>query len=251
MAERPLYQRIADAIRDAIQRGDYGPGDLLPPREELMQTHAASKETVSKAYRLLEAEGLLLAVRRGGTRVRQHPVRSQMIRSRKVFRDELGYYFDTAAQDWRALAPVQIGRVRAPWDIARLLNVDAGTEVVIRDRIIGDPVTRITHQLTASYIPLQLVEELPILEHVDTGSGGIYDRLEEAGHGPLTWHEYLSARAATAREAELLELAPGVPIQRIIRTSTDPAGLVCEVNAISLPADKVEIGYPLERHATV
>jgi hypothetical protein len=44
-----------------------------------------------------------------------------------------------------------------------------------------------------------------------------------------------------------LGLAPGVPVQRIIRTSTDPAGTVCEVNAISLPSNLVEIGCQVER----
>ncbi|WP_167490932.1 UTRA domain-containing protein [Nocardia terpenica] len=77
--------------------------------------------------------------------------------------------------------------------------------------------------------------------------GGIYDRLEEAGHGPLDWYEYVTARAATAHETQLLGLRAGVPVQRIIRTSTDPTGLICEVNAISLPADRVEIGYRIER----
>lgn len=29
---RPKYQRIADSLREAIQSGDYGPGDRLPGR---------------------------------------------------------------------------------------------------------------------------------------------------------------------------------------------------------------------------
>lgn len=247
MAE-PRYREIANELRNAIYQGEYHPGDLLPSREELMHAHGIAKETASKVYRQLEKEGLVDVVRRGGTRVRETPDRRLITRERTVYRDQIGYFFDHAAQGWRALSPVRIGRVRAPWDIARRLGVAPGSEVVIRDRVIGDPTTKRVHQLTASYIPLSLAEQLPILEQVETGPGGIYDRLEESGHGPLVWHEYLSARAATAREVELLKLSPGVPVQQITRTSTDPGGTVCEVNAIALPADQVEIAYPLERH---
>jgi GntR family transcriptional regulator len=242
-----LYRHIADDLRTAIYQGGYLPGDLLPSREELMQRYGASKETVAKAHRLLESEGMVRVVRRGGTTVREHPIRRQITRERKVYRDEIGYFFDRAAQGWRALAPVQIGRVPAPWDIAQSLNVPLGSEVVIRDRIVGDPGTGQARQLTASYLPLSIVRELPVLEQADTGPGGIYDRIEESGRAPLTWHEYLSARAATAREVEVLKLTPGIPVQRIIRTSADPTGAVCEVNAISMPADQFEIGYPLQR----
>ncbi|MFI9379653.1 UTRA domain-containing protein [Kutzneria sp. NPDC052558] len=73
------------------------------------------------------------------------------------------------------------------------------------------------------------------------------DRIEDAGHGPLSWYERISARAATTREVELLRLPAGVPVQRILRTSTSPAGRVCEVNATSMSAELYEIGYPVER----
>jgi DNA-binding GntR family transcriptional regulator len=247
VAELPRYQVIANDLRNAIYQGEYPPGAQLPQRTELMERYGVSQETASKAYRELAKEGLVEVARKRGARVRRHPERRQITRERTVYRDEIGYFFDQAAQDWRALAPTEIGRVPAPWDIARLMNVPVGSEVVIRARIMGDPDTHQVHQLTASFLSLDLVDELPVLEQANTGQGGIYARLEEAGHGPLAWYERLSARAATAREVELLRLAPGVPVQRIIRTTTDPAGKVCEVNAISLNAELHEIGYPLER----
>ncbi|WP_327116620.1 hypothetical protein OHB12_05095 [Nocardia sp. NBC_01730] len=64
----------------------------------------------------------------------------------------------------------------------------------------------------------------------------------------------LSAARSQADHAETVAaqaiaalLAPGVPAQRIIRTSTGPVRTVCDVNAISLRADQVEIAYLLER----
>lgn len=248
MAEQPRrYQVIANDLRQAIYQGQFPPQAQLPQQTELMERYAVSKETVTKAFRELAAEGLVEALHRRGWHVRQHPERLQITRERTVHRDEIGYFFDLAAQGWRALAAPEIGRVPAPWDIARLLDVPVGSEVLIRARIMGDPETREAHQLAASFLPLDLVDELPVLEAADTGPGGIYDRLEDAGHGPLVWFERISARAATAREVELLRLPPGVPVQRILRTSTSPAGKVCEINATSMSAELYEIGYPVER----
>jgi GntR family transcriptional regulator len=241
------YQAIADDLRQAIYQGQYPPEAQLPARDELVKRYGVSQETVTKAFRELATEGLVEHRHRRGWRVRQHPERRQITRERTVHRDEIGYFFDLAAQGWRALAPTEIGRVPAPWDIARLLDVPVGSEVLVRARVMGDPETRQAHQLAASFLPLDLVRELPVLEAADTGPGGIYDRLEDAGYGPLVWFERISARAATAREVELLRLPPGVPVQRILRTSTSPAGKVCEINATSMSAELFEIGYPVER----
>lgn len=248
MAGQPRrYLTIANDLRQAIYQGEYPPDAQLPPQAELMERYDVSKETVTKAFRELAAEGLVEARHRHGWHVRQHPERWQLSRERVVHRDEIGYFFDLAAQGWRALAPTEIGRAAAPWDIARLLEVPVGSRVLARTRIMGDPETGEVRQLAASFLPLDLVDELPVLEAVDTGPGGIYDRIEEAGHGPLSWYERISARAATASEIELLRLPPGVPVQRILRTSTSPAGQICEVNATSMSAELYEIGYPVER----
>lgn len=246
----PRYLEIANDLRRAIYQGRYRPGENLPMRSELMEQYGVARETVSKVYRVLEAEGLVVATRKSGTKVREHPTRRMLTRERMVHRDDIGYFFDLSAQGWVALAPTVIERVAAPWDIARLLGVPTGSEVVIRNRVMGEQESGEVQQLTASYLPLDLVDELPVLEALVTGPGGIYDRLEEAGHGPLSWYERLSARAPNPIEVELLRLAPGVPVQRIIRTATDPAGKVCEVNAMSLNAELHEIGYPVDRDAS-
>jgi DNA-binding GntR family transcriptional regulator len=243
-----MWQDIADALRQGIARGDYPPGSVIPRETDLMAAHRAGRETVRRAVAQLTAEGLVQPVRRRGTVVRPHPGRRRISRPRLVYRDAIGYYFDTAAQDWRALRPPAITRGPAPHDVAALLGLDAGAEVVIRDRVMGDPAGGQATQLATSYIPAALAEELPVLAGRDTGHGGIYDRLEDAGHGPIRWTEAITARMPAPAEARLLSLPPGVPLLRIIRLAASPAGRPLEVNDTRISAEDWEITYPLTRH---
>ncbi len=55
----PIYRQIVDQLRRWIASGQSRAGDELPSVRALAQTHAINPMTVSKAYSLLEAEGLL------------------------------------------------------------------------------------------------------------------------------------------------------------------------------------------------
>jgi DNA-binding GntR family transcriptional regulator len=243
-----MWQDIARELREAIDRGDYPPGTLIPKETELMAAHRVGRETVRRAVAQLTAEGILEPRRRRGTLVRARPDRQRITRSRMVFRDYLGYYFDPVAQPWRPLRTPTVSRGPVPYDVAGLLGVEPGAEAVIRDRLMGDPATGEPTQLATSYIPAALAAELPVLAEADTGPGGIYDRLEEAGHGQIQWGEAITARMPAPDEARLLRLPPGVPLLRIIRLAVSPAGRPLEVNDTRLDAERWEVGYPLTRH---
>ena len=58
---RPLYVRVADALRDAIERGEYGVGDKLPSQAELMEQHGVSHMTVKQAIDLLKNDQTVVA----------------------------------------------------------------------------------------------------------------------------------------------------------------------------------------------
>jgi GntR family transcriptional regulator len=244
------WQDIADALREAITRGDYPPGSTIPKETELMAAHDAGRETVRRAVIQLAAEGLVEPVRRRGTVVRVRPARRPITRSRLVYRDELGYYFDQAAQDWRPLQPPSISRGPVPFDVAAQLDLAPGDEAVIRDRIMGDPQTGQPTQLATSYIPAALAAELPVLAAGDTGPGGIYDRMEEAGFGPIQWTEAVTARPPSRAEASRLGLAPGVALMRIVRLASSLDGRPLEVNDTRMSGDEFEISYSLTRHSS-
>ncbi|WP_228893655.1 GntR family transcriptional regulator [Pseudoduganella aquatica] len=60
----PIYRQIVDQLRRMAASGQLKPGDELPSVRAVAQHHAINPMTVSKAYSMLEAEGLL-ARRRG------------------------------------------------------------------------------------------------------------------------------------------------------------------------------------------
>jgi GntR family transcriptional regulator len=53
------YRRLAAAAREQISSGALSPGQPLPSITELAREHGHARVTCSKAYRLLEAEGLV------------------------------------------------------------------------------------------------------------------------------------------------------------------------------------------------
>lgn len=55
----PIYRQIVDQVRRQIAGGQLNTGNELPSVRALASTHAINPMTVSKAYSLLEAEGLL------------------------------------------------------------------------------------------------------------------------------------------------------------------------------------------------
>ncbi|MBL8327759.1 MAG: GntR family transcriptional regulator [Rubrivivax sp.] len=55
----PIYRQIVEQVRRHVASGQWKAGDELPSVRTLAQEHAINPMTVSKAYSLLEAEGLL------------------------------------------------------------------------------------------------------------------------------------------------------------------------------------------------
>ena len=243
----PAYRQVAADLRAAIERGQYPEGSVLPRITDIARDHGIAKQTAREAIAELEAEGLVEVVRRRGTVVRARPLKRRLTRSRQVFRDERGYYFDPTAQPWNALRPPTVAWGPAPRDVAALLGVEPDAEVLVRDRVMGDVDTREPMQLATSFLPAALTRGTRLAER-DTGPGGIYDLLEAMGHHPLAWEESVGARMPTPAEAALLGLPKGVPLLRIVRTTTGPAGTVLEVNDTRMSADVFEVGYSVTRH---
>jgi len=58
-AAEPIYRQIVAQVRRHVASGQWRAGEELPSVRALAQAHAINPMTVSKAYSLLEAEGLL------------------------------------------------------------------------------------------------------------------------------------------------------------------------------------------------
>jgi GntR family transcriptional regulator len=59
----PIYRQLAEQIRRMVAGGQLRAGDELPSVRELALEHAVNPMTISKAYSLLEVEGILVRQR--------------------------------------------------------------------------------------------------------------------------------------------------------------------------------------------
>jgi len=69
----PPYQQIAQQVRQALRMGVLSVGDQLPSVREVVAATVVNSNTVLKAYRELEREGLVEAHAGQGTFVRDRP----------------------------------------------------------------------------------------------------------------------------------------------------------------------------------
>ncbi len=66
---RPIYGQIADQVKFAVAAGVLRPGELVPSVRELSRQLVVNPNTVARAYRELQSEGLLEPVRGTGLQV--------------------------------------------------------------------------------------------------------------------------------------------------------------------------------------
>jgi GntR family transcriptional regulator len=243
---RPEYMQVADAIRAAIEAGEWAPGSLIPAEPDLAARYGTTRATVNRALSVLRTEGLVRPKQGRGTTVRPLPVlrRDGAGRQRREAREEgrARGAFD-AEMRRHGLTPetrTDVSRVPVSAGVAELLGVDEEATVLARRREMladGEPV-----QMATSYLPLDIVEGTPITEQ-DPGPGGIYSRLAELGHDPVAFAETVRIRRPIGDEARFLDMDLDQRVITIRRTAADATGRVVEVNEIALPAHQWELVY--------
>jgi GntR family transcriptional regulator len=67
--DRPIYSQIGDQVKFAVAAGLLGPGESVPSVRELSKQLVVNPNTVARAYRELQGQGVLEPVRGTGLRV--------------------------------------------------------------------------------------------------------------------------------------------------------------------------------------
>jgi GntR family transcriptional regulator len=67
--ERPIYGQIADRVKFAVAAGVLRPGEMVPSVREMSKQLLVNPNTVARAYRELQGEGLIEPVRGTGLQV--------------------------------------------------------------------------------------------------------------------------------------------------------------------------------------
>jgi len=242
---RPLQVRVADEIRWRIERGEYPPGMKLPTLDELAKENLCSLTVIRKAVDLLKQQGLVVSAQGKGSFVRERakPRRHGIERySRSRWRGGASILTAEAAQQGHTANQLirELAAVPAPSEVAERLGIEPETLVWVRRRttmIDGRP-----NQLADSYYEMHVVEGTRIMEE-DTGPGGGFARLEEAGHEIAEIAEDWSTRMPTGPESVTLQLPPGTPVLDLIRTTYDSEGKAVEVMLTVIAGDMVGMSY--------
>src|ERR1019366_3330895 len=115
----PLYQQIKVLITQSLQSGEWKPGDLIPSEVELAGRFKVSQGTVRKAIDELSAENLVVRRQGKGTFVATHHEERAHFRFLRLMPD-VG---DAHSPDNKI---IEVKRMRAPADVARLLDMRSG-----------------------------------------------------------------------------------------------------------------------------
>ncbi|MGL5826123.1 MAG: GntR family transcriptional regulator [Nocardioides sp.] len=242
---RPLQIRVADEIRGQIESHALAPGEKLPTLDELAETHRCSLAVVRRAVELLRQQGLIVTRQGKGSFVREKPATRRHGIERYSKRRWRGgqaiLTAEAAAQGHTATQVVrELEEVPAPDLVAERLRVEPGTPVWVRRRttiVDGRP-----NQLADSYYELDVVRGT-LIQQEDTGPGGGFARLEEAGYNLQEINEEMSVRMPNGPESAELELPAGTPVIDLIRTTYDVTGTPREVMLAVIAGDMMTFAY--------
>jgi GntR family transcriptional regulator len=236
---------VFDDLRGKIESGELASDAQLPSERELVEHYDVSRPTIREAVRLLREHGLVRAEHGRGVFVRSSTSLVRLARnrlSRAARAEDKGAFMgDAAAGGFTPDVSVRVRKEPADETTARLLGIEPGDEVLVRDRVMR--VNGQAVQLAISRLP-RSVTRGTLIEEVNTGPGGVYARLEDAGHTLTHFEEVVTARMPSSHEQSLLQLPDGTPVIAVTRIALTVDRPI-EVNSMVLASDKYELHYQL------
>ena len=226
----PLYHQLYEILRDSIVRGEWKPGDMIPPEPELIRHYGVSRTTVRQVLDILVNDGLIYRQQGRGTFVAHPTVEQALVRIISFTEDmrQRGFVPGT-----RVLSS---GLLPAPAEIASELGVEPGEELARLERLRladGEPMSIEESYLVHRYCPGVLAG--------DYGSNPLREALER-GYG-IRWvraKQVIRAILAPAAMAQLLALPATSALLCIERVS---------YSQHNVPVEFLRIFYRGDRYA--
>jgi GntR family transcriptional regulator len=214
----PRYYEIEQALRTRI--AELRPDDPLPSDAMLCEEFGVSRMTARNAVQRLTQEGLVYRVPGRGTFVAEPPVHRQA-GSLLSFTEEMRRRGRTPSS---RLLTREVREPR-PAEASRL-QLDPAAQVIAlrRLRLADDEPVAVEEAVFAALLA-------PLLQSADLEHRSLHDTLVEDGHVPTMGRARLGAEAATADDAQLLEVAPGSPLlveKRVIHDQDGNPLELCE-----------------------
>jgi len=205
----PLYHQLYQILRGDIVRGEWQPGDMIPPESELIEQYQLSRTTVRQVLDMLSNEGLIYRQQGRGTFVAHPTVEQALVRI-------ISFTEDMRQRGVRPGTEVlSSGLIPAPQDIAEKLEIAPGEEMARLERLRladGEPMSIEESHLVHRYCP-------GVLEG-DYASNPLREALER-DYGIRWSHARQTIRAISASRnlARLLSVPPHSALLYIERVS--------------------------------
>jgi len=202
MEHSTLYNHIKLRLREAIQAGEYKPGDRIPSEHELMAKFGVSRATVRKAISELVLEGWLHRVQGRGTFVARPKFRQTLSRLTSFTEDMLMLGLTPRTK----LLSLRIEKANP--EVAERLAIRPNDSIIYIERLRfanDEPMA-----LNISVLPYHLV---PGLESQDLEKKSLYEILERHYGLILSRAEQtLEPTLASLENARLLAVKAGAPL---------------------------------------
>jgi GntR family transcriptional regulator len=206
----PLYQQIKALITQSLQSGEWKPGEMIPSEVELANRFKVSQGTVRKAIDELAAENLVMRKQGKGTFVATHHEARAHFRFLRLMPDEgVPHYPESKF--------IEVKRMRAPADVARLLDLKSGDAVIFIKRVQSfDAVATIVEEMWLPGMTFKGLTAERLVEY----KGPMYGLFEsEFGTRMIRATEKIRAVCAEAGDAALLHIAVDTPLLASERVS--------------------------------
>ncbi len=204
----PLYRQIKNLIVQALDAGEWLPGQTIPSEQELALRFGVSQGTVRKAVDELAAENILLRKQGKGTFVTTHQDPHTFFRFLRLKAVNGGPVLPKSM-------PLECLRGRAGIEAARALSIEQGSQIFIVRRVLkfnGKPAV-----VDEMYLPAEVYPDLNMTMLRDW-QGSLYSLFETRfGVRMVRATEKIRAVAADRRVAEVLNVQESTPLLSVER----------------------------------
>lgn len=227
----PIWQAIADALRDDLAEGRYTPGDKLPTEAALAERFGVNRHTVRHGLSALVAEGLIRTRRGSGAFVSATPA-NYSIGPRVRFHENL-----VAAGRRPEKQVLHVEERTATEAEARILHMAPGALICAYHGLSfadGQPVA-----VVESVFP---ADRLPGLLAALAAYTSITDALRAVGVADYTRASTrLTAVRATATQALHLQVAEGDPLLKSTSLNVEETGKPVEYGQTWFAGDRITL----------
>ncbi|MFI6317256.1 GntR family transcriptional regulator [Nonomuraea sp. NPDC050556] len=239
MAE-PQWKRIATDLESRIRSGEFPPGSYLPHRDQLRQEYGGvATNTIAAATRALTEQLMVRRVANKGLLVLDPRPAIVDVPLNVLANGGLWRWCCQRAGVVGDMKVTDVSREPATAEVAELLDLRAGDEVVMRVRraTIDGTTVRLDHAVYPADLVKDSVLTRPMT--IDAGTGAA---LGDLGHAPgSVAHATVWTRPSTSREAGQLTLPRGAHVLLAERVVLDQEGRAVELLRVVANPQRVRI----------